>query len=296
MNDILTYFAANGPISDPGPYAYLLDGLPEEVPELCRLIQGTHVHAFWGESYGYTIPDDRKDEVQLRTVERRLAHLIQLDPRPLTQARPVERRLVGNCRDFALMLACILRHQGRAARARCGFGAYFLPGRYEDHWVCEVWNVEEMRWVLVDAQLDEVQCRALQIPFDPLDVPRGQFITGGRAWQMCRSGEADPDHFGIFDMHGLWFVRGDLIRDVAALNKMELLPWDSWGLMEEAHYPFPEDELAFLDHVADLSGGDVPDFWSLERLYETDTRLHVPDEIKSYARTGVLTEQLGVRV
>lgn len=44
---------------------------------------------------------------------------------------------------------------------------------------------------------------------------------------------ADPNDFGIFDMRGLWFVWGNLVRDIAALNRMELLlPWDSWGLAE----------------------------------------------------------------
>src|SRR6516165_7569409 len=30
-------------------------------------------------------------------------------------------------------------------------------GSFEDHWVCEYWNGAEERWVLVDAQLDELQ-------------------------------------------------------------------------------------------------------------------------------------------
>ena len=93
------------------------------------------------------------------------------------------------------------------ARARCGFGAYFLPNHYEDHWVAEYWNAAEERWVLVDAQLDEFQRREMQVAFDPLDVPRDQFIVGGAAWKMCRSGVADPDSFGIFDMRGLIILR-----------------------------------------------------------------------------------------
>src|SRR5690606_37876997 len=102
------------------------------------------------------------------------------------------RRLIGNCRDFTVMLCAMLQHQGVPARARCGFGAYFLPNHYEDHWVCEYWNADQGRWILVDAQLDTLQQEALKIGFDTLDVPHDQFITGGKAWQMTRSGEADP--------------------------------------------------------------------------------------------------------
>ena len=30
-------------------------------------------------------------------------------------------------------------------------------------------------------------------------------------------------------MHGMGFIRGDMIRDLAALAKVPLLPWDCWG-------------------------------------------------------------------
>ena len=48
--------------------------------------------------------------------------------------------------------------------------------------MCEYWAEDEGRWVLVDAQLDELQCDVLKMSFDPLDVPRDQFIVGGKAW------------------------------------------------------------------------------------------------------------------
>ena len=142
-----------------------------------------------------------------------------------------------------------------------------MPDHFEDHWVTEYWNEEQSRWILVDAQLDELQCDVMKIPFDTLDVPRDQFVVGGRAWQMCRGGEQDPDKFGIFDMHGLGFVRGNLVRDVASLNKMELLPWDCWGVILNELLDDPDD-LAALDAAAFLSAGDVPDFDALRTRYE----------------------------
>jgi len=203
MNTKLTYFTKQGIISDPGKFAYLFDGLPRDLRELVQVVQGSTLHIFWAERYGLKLSPEREAEVQLRTMPRRLSRMLELDPRPLNQPRPLEKKLVGNCRDFTLLLVSLLRHRGVPARARCGFGAYFLPGHYEDHWVAEVWDASEQRWKLVDAQLDAFQCEALKIPFDPLDVPRDQFIVGGMAWQMCRAGQADPESFGIFDMHGL---------------------------------------------------------------------------------------------
>ncbi len=157
--------------------------------------------------------------------------------------------------------------------------------------MAEYWNASRQRWVLVDAQLDALQCEALKIPFDPLDVPRDQFIVGGRAWQMCRREGANSDNFGIFDMKGLGFIRGDFIRDVASLNKVELLPWDCWGIIEKEGLS-DLDDLAFLDRLADLTCVNVPDFEMVRSLYLSDPRLRVEGEIHSYSRAGMETVQI----
>jgi hypothetical protein len=290
MNEMFSYYATPGPITDPGRYGVLLDSLPDDVPSLARAIQGLLVHVFWANRYGLNLDDDRQEEVQLRFVAKQMARLMELDQRPLDEPRELPQRLVGNCRDFSTLFAAALRHKGVPARARCGFGRYFLPDQYEDHWVGEYWNAVDERWVMVDAQLDELQQRALAIDFDPFDVPREQFITGGRAWAMCRAGEADPDAFGIHDMHGLWFVRGNLVRDVASLNKMELLPWDVWGLAYvEGEDTLSVADLTELDEMAALSGHDLADthdFARLRQRYESDKRWRVPPVIRSYIRNG----------
>ena len=279
---MLAYYTQQSLMSNPGRYADAFDDLPATVADLVRVVQGVTMHVFWSERYGLKLSPERQAEVQLRTLEKRLARTLELDPRPLAEARPPEQRLVGNCRDFSLLLVALLRHQGIPARARCGFGAYFLPNHFEDHWVAEYWNAAQQRWVLVDAQLDALQCEALHIAFDPLDTPRDQFIVGGQAWRMCRSGQANPDHFGIFDMHGLWFVRGDFVRDVAALNKMELLPWDDWGLINGDDAALTDYDWALLDRLADLTCGDAPELDTIRHLYATEPGLRVGDEIQSY--------------
>ena len=278
----LTFFAQHGKMTNPGPYAHLYAELPSDVPSLVQVVQGLMVHVFWAERYGLKLSQERQEEVQLRSMERQLARTLELDPRPLTTRRANEHKIVGNCRDFSVTLASMLQSKGLPARARCGFGAYFLPNHFEDHWVCEYWNEVERRWVLVDAQLDELQQSVLKISFNSLDVPRDQFIVGGAAWKMCRSGEADADQFGIFDMHGMDFVKGDFIRDVAALNKVELLPWDCWGMILVEYATLPPDDLSMLDRLADLTCGDVPDFDSVRQLYQSDPRLRVPESIQSY--------------
>jgi hypothetical protein len=265
-------------MADPGDHADLFDGLPAEIPALCQVVQGLLLHIFWAERYGVTLSEERKQEVEIRPVSHKLARVRELDDRPLTVERSLERKLVGNCRDFSILLCAMLRHREVPARARCGFGAYFTPGKYEDHWVCEYWNGDEERWVMVDAQLDALQRQVLGIRFDPCDVPRDQFLVGGKAWRMCRAGEADPDHFGIFDLHGMWFIRGDLVRDLLALNKIEVLPWDGWGLIAKEERDLSADDMALLDRIAELTRVDEPPFAEVRAICEGPARLRVPPD------------------
>jgi hypothetical protein len=199
----------------------------------------------------------------------------------LSDKHEIQIRQVGNCRDFSLLLTAILRQQGIPARARCGFGKYFLPEHFEDHWVCEYWNADKNRWILVDSQLDALQVEILDILFDPLDVPSNQFITGGQAWLMCREGIANPDQFGIFDMHGWWFIWGNVIRDFLALNKIEILPWDwGWGfLTNNLNDPVPLDtELPKYDDLAGISANPEMRFQEFRLLFNQEHRFHPPDD------------------
>ena len=290
----LDYYASPGPMTEPEKYSNLFENLPVEISELRRLVQGLIIHIFWAKRYGVELPEERQQETQLRHVAKMLKRIQELDDQPLTVERPLENRLVGNCRDFSTLLCTILRHHGVPARARCGFGTYFEPGWYEDHWVCEYWNANENRWILVDAQLDDFQYEDLKIEFDPCDLPRDQFLTGGKAWQLCRAEKADPDRFGIFDMYGLWFIRGNLVRDLASLNKIELLPWDSWGLIDKEDLNLSESDWALLDQAAALTLADNAAFSELRAIYDNENRLCVPPTVKSYLQTGVQMVDLTV--
>ncbi len=288
----LEFYARPGRITDPHEYAALFDGLPTNIPALCKVVQGLLIHVFLAEEMGARLSEERKQELNLRMVAKQLARIQEFDPRPLTEPRPIDQRLVCNCRDFSVMLTAMLRHQGVPARARCGFATYFKGNSYEDHWVCEYWNAAQGRWVMVDPQLDEFQRGLFHIKFDTWDMPRGKFIPGGLAWQMCRVGDADPNRFGILTLRGLWFVRGDLVRDFAALNKMELLPWDGWGIMGQPHEEIAEKDNMRLDEVAGLTLADNRSFDALRDLYEHDESLRVPSVIHSYPDGQVQTVEL----
>jgi hypothetical protein len=278
MQSPQSFYATPGPMTDPGEYAPLLAELPTGLPALVRSLQGLAVHIFWAKGYGLELSEERQKEVGLRPLRRKLARMLELDPAPLTQARPNERKLVSNCRDFSTMITGILMQQGVPARARCGFGTYFMPNHFEDHWVVEVWNAGAARWVMFDPQLDGMMLDVLKPPFDPLDMPPGAFVTGGQAWLMCRREGCDPDQFGIFDMHGWDFILGNLYRDLLALNKVEILPWDFWPGMGPSTAEYTPADWAARDRLAELTADAEKNFEEIRAVYEGDEGLRVPEE------------------
>ena len=268
-------FRAPISMSDAGAKAALLDGLPRDVGRLAEVVQGVLIHEHIAPAYGVTLSAEQHKQAHVRGVEKMLDCITRQDSRPLPQARPPAARVVGVCRHFTLLHVAMLRRQGMAARARCGFGAYFEKGKFVDHWVTEYWNERAQRWLLVDAQLDQRQRELFGIAFDPLDVPRDQFVVAGDAWRLCRTGKADPGAFGILDMHGLWFIAGNVVRDVAALNNREMLPWDVWGAMAQTD---SELDLPFIDRLAEFSHAPDRHFGDLRAIYK-DKRVAVPSTV-----------------
>jgi hypothetical protein len=280
--DILNYYAEAGPMTTGGSRGGYLESASSDIHQLAAIVQQLFLYDVVAKDfYGFDVPTQRADEIHLRSTESLLARIIQLDDAPLAQPRSLDTRAIGRCHHFAVMTVAALRAHGIPARARCGFGAYFNPPQFEDHWVCEYWNAGERRWVLADTQLDAVWNEKLKIKHGVLDVPRDQFLTAADAWKQCRSGKLDPARFGIsfVHLHGLWFVAGSLVRDLASLNKREMLPWDSWGAQPAPETKLDDSQLRFFDEIADMTGNVDASFDVSREKYAKDDRLCVPQKV-----------------
>ena len=281
QQDVPDFYAKPGPMTGAGRHAEALAKLPGDIGALAAIIQGLAIHQYMADAYGFKVPDPRKAESHIRAADRILDRILELDSRPLSTPRPPEKRVVGVCHHFALLMTAMLRAKGIPARYRCGFGAFFNPPYFEDHVLCEYWNADEARWVQVDPQLDAVWRGALKFQFDPLDVLRDQFLQSADAWTLCRGDTADPRKFGIFvgELRGLWFIAASLIRDVAALGKMEMLPWDCWGIMPHPGQELDAGQLAFFDRLAALTAKPDQSHQALRALCEQDERVRVPKTV-----------------
>jgi hypothetical protein len=263
-------------MSDAASQRPLFKGLPSDPGALASIVQGLLVHEHIASAYGLTLSGEQHAQAHVRPVEQMLQAITKRDPRPLSAARAAGERQVGVCRHFTLLHVAMLRSKGVPARARCGFGAYFEKGKFLDHWVTEYWNESRKQWVLVDSQIDARQRDLFKIALDPLDVPRDQFLVAGDAWRFCRAGQADPQAFGILDMWGLWFIASNVVRDLAALNNHEMLPWDVWGPMVRTD---AEVDHGLIDRLAELTHDPDTHFAELRAIYDKGPPLSVPPTV-----------------
>lgn len=270
-----SFWVEPGVMTDLGRHEPLARDLPADVAAVARVVQGLLIHEFWLDAYGVTMTAEERDTVNLRRAEDLLDVVVARDGRPLEIAREPAARTATNCRGFTVLTVALLRAKGVPARARCGFGAYFRPGFFEDHWVAEWFDAAEHRWRLADAQIDEVQRDRLGIGFELTDVPREQFVVAGDAWRQVRAGRADPDRYGLTAIKesGDWWIAANLMRDAAALDHLELLPWDVWGAMPE---PGDAVDRPLFDRLAEATR--EPSLVDIRRLL-ADDRLGVPDEV-----------------
>ena len=185
--------------------APLVAGLPSRPVEICAVAQGLVVLPNLAAGFG--ISEERDEERSIHAVSDILRVLRQHDDRGVEQSR--------------------------SGSSRVGFASYFVPGSFLDHWVVEYRHPVEPRWMRVDPEI-----LGFEFVAAPDDLAEGQFLTGGEAWIRCRDGRADPSTFGV-DGHpqnfGIGEIRGNLVRDLAAVNKVETLPWDEWGRMEASY-------------------------------------------------------------
>jgi hypothetical protein len=240
-----------GIYTDPGEWVDLFQALPRDTKGLCRIVQGLLIHDYYGGLlYGEPPWGDHLPTRETKPVEERMGEIMATCNQPLLAARPVDKRTVGTCRDFALMLCSMLRYHGIPAHVRCGFARYFGGDGYEDHWLVEYWDE---RWLMADAQLDEAHRQHLGIDFPIENLPEGAFLPATTAWQMMRRGLAPADDFGQGDVTGEWFMHMNLIRDALSVAGQEVSDWDRWRDAPEAQRILDDETRALCDQIADFT-------------------------------------------
>jgi len=252
--------------------------VPATPQGICAAVQGILIHDYFGAHLYDTRPEgfDTASR-ETRRAEDRLRLVMASNASPITQRRSAAERSVGTCRDFAVMACALFRHHGIPARVRCGFARYFHPPTYEDHWVCQYWQAHEARWVTVDPQLDKEHLAHLSIVFDPCDLPAEAFLFPWQVWQDFGARSDELRTFGHGEATGAWFVQVNLARDVLALCKTEVSPWDTWREQQQTDDHLSDQALALCSDLADASAAmDQGRVITRDRLDDILGRLNVP--------------------
>jgi hypothetical protein len=205
---VLDFYRQYSFFTDPGEYEYLYEKLPDSLPELCSLIKSQIIHPYNDlQKYRELIPQERWNEAfSYPSVKSILEGLVSYDSSGFINNRKPEDRLVLGCNQNAILLASILKFRGIPARLRTGHATYIMPGFHISHTVCEVWNENEIRWMLVDPSMDMV------------DYSREKFDFSNELWLKLQNEEIDPNLYGIPRRYtGLVSIVGKVCTDLASI-------------------------------------------------------------------------------
>jgi hypothetical protein len=280
----------------------VIDELPDDLAALRQASSQLVFHYRAGGDFTANgVPAERMAEINTRYADLMLDRILARGAPTLARARPPGDRVVGCCRDATVLFLALARHKGIPARARVGFSAYFHSGWLIDHVVAEVWDEREGRWRLVDGEMNadwtpEVNGRTV----DWLDLTDDQFVTGPRAWQAARAGESDPERHVVAPdldipvLRGWPYIAHNVIHDLAALNKTEMLLWDAWGMqLSEGSGPVSAADAALLDEISATTGGPGSDPGVLAGIGARDG-LRVPPVVTSFDPNGGPPRQVDV--
>jgi hypothetical protein len=272
-----SFYASQSYYSDPGTHLDILSGVDCTPKAISEWTASFLQHPRGAESRLNGFTPEQAAQLELRSVAEILAVVLK---RSLLGGEGSAPKMGGVCRDFAIVAVSRFRAERVPARLRVGFADYIMPDRWEDHWICE-WH-DGQRWKRYDAEF----AASSKLDFDPTDVPGTRFLTAGEAWQHLANTPAHGSRFGVssLNLQGEWFVAGSLFRDMAALRKLELKPWDYWGLSASLPWnpsDWPSNVKASLDLLAlQLTDAGVHQVGEPESL----AKWPLPDQVISYPR------------
>lgn len=268
---VLNFYLQYSTYTDPGEYAYLYENLPDSLPELCNLVRSQFIHAYAELNlYRDQIPKERWNEAyHYPGVRSILEGLVSLDSSGFTNIRKPEDRLVLICRHNAITLASILKYKGIPARVRYGHATYLIPNFHTSHAICEVWNMDESRWMLVDPSMDMI------------DFSQEKFDISNDAWLQMQNGEIDPNLYGIPGRYsGMGSILAKLCGDLACILGNETPVTNYPPLMdyifEESQ--IPDDFIKELNKISVLMKSlDSESLAELQEVYDNTPEIQMTE-------------------
>jgi len=258
----LSYYGTPGTTTDVAPYDDLIDELPPDPIGLGAVVRGVLLHNWMAGMSGVELTPQRNG-MELIGAAPIIEKVLAIDPAPLGVKRGRASRMIGFCYHFATLHCALLRAKGVPSRTRCGFASYFDPGKWIDHWIVEYWDGE--RWHLHDPQVGRD------------DLSADDFHDGVSAWKLCRAGDAEAAVHGNGELWGWDELRGSLVNDDGALNKVDVGGWYWCDLLKLDPRDQPHASVdAELDGVAELAGGSMRE---ISEAFDHSYAIQPPEDV-----------------
>jgi formylglycine-generating enzyme required for sulfatase activity len=277
----LNFYRQYSSFTDPGEYKYLYKNLPDSLPELCSLVRSQFIHPYEElPKYREQIPKERWDEMlKYPTVKSILKGLVSYDSRGLVKDRKPENQLVLACRENAILLASILKYRGIPARVRGGYATYLIPDFHTNHAICEVWNENDRRWMLVDPSTGMI------------DFSRDKFDFGNDAWLKMQKKEIDPNLFGMPGQHpGALSIIAIVCTDLAFILGTEYTIYQYAPILD---YAFQNNSQLTSKHIETLNtiselmkSLDADNLSKLQDIYNNTPEIQITKTFKFDTKTS----------
>ncbi len=272
----LNFYRQYSSFTDPGEYKYLYKNLPDSLPELCSLIRSQFIHPYEElPKYREQIPKERWDEtLKYPTVKSILKGLLSYDSRGLVKDRKPENRLVLACRENAILLASILKYRGIPARVRGGYATYLIPDFHTNHAICEVWNENDKRWMLVDPSTGMI------------DFSRDKFDFSNDAWLKMQKKEIDPNLFGMPGQHpGVLSIIAIVCTDLAFILGTEYTIYQYAPILDYAfqnNNQLTSKHIETLNRISELMKSlDADNLSKLQDIYNNTPEIQITKTFES---------------
>ena len=298
---VLDFYTNFGPTTEPGSHLDTLKKLPSGVEELAPFIKGLQLHPavikdpkllfddyLEGVLIDYKARYFRENKKELSSEDKELSTVAKILDAALTRDSDISsgeyrwyvNRARVSCAAVAYLLTATERAHGIPARVRVGFADWFpeTQGKTVDHWISEIWNAGENRWVQVDMDGMYDILRLKEENFSWHDLPKGRFTTGGEAWLNARNGKINPEVY----RHTLKFGGYQAIGWQFAFDYSQIVgeEWTYWYhpevFKDENIDAFlqNEEQMKMFDQMAELMQDPDRNFDAIQTLYKENEIFH----------------------
>jgi formylglycine-generating enzyme required for sulfatase activity len=272
---VLDFYKQYSSFTDPGEYAYLYKNLPDSLPELSSLIRSQFIHPYAElPQYRDQIPEERWNEMEkYPTAKSILAGLLSYDSRGFVKDRKPQDKLVLGCREYAIILASVLKYRGIPVRIRCGHATYLEPGFHVSHTVCEVWNKKDKRWMLVDPSTGMI------------DFNRDKFDFSNEAWLKMQKGEINPNlYIAPPNTSGLVSIVGKISPDLLSILGTEFTIYQYAPILEytlNSQNKLSTEQIEILNKISELMQSlDADNLTKLRDIYNSTAEIQITKTFK----------------